>query len=39
MLSLIHICDESGIFPVVTKTGIQMISLNLLVEDETTPVV
>ncbi len=31
--------DESGIFPVVTKTGIQMISLNLLVEDETTPVV
>ncbi|MCR5623964.1 MAG: Mrp/NBP35 family ATP-binding protein [Lachnospiraceae bacterium] len=31
--------DETGIFPVVTKTGIQTISVNSLLEDETDPVV
>ena len=31
--------DESGIFPVCTKTGIEVMSVNLLLEDDTTPVV
>ena len=31
--------NDFGILPVETKTGIQVMSLNLLVEDETTPVV
>lgn len=31
--------SEAGIFPVETKTGIQVMSLNLLLEDETAPVV
>ena len=31
--------NDFGILPVETKTGIQVMSLNLLLEDETTPVV
>jgi len=31
--------DEEGIYPVLTKGGIKLMSLNLLVEDETEPVV
>lgn len=31
--------NESGIIPVTTKTGIDIISINLLVEDQTTPVI
>lgn len=31
--------NESGLLPVATKTGIDIMSLNLLVEDQTTPVV
>lgn len=31
--------DESGIYPVVTKTGIQVMSVNLLLENETDPVI
>ena len=31
--------DETGINPVLTPSGIQMMSMNLLLEDETTPVV
>ena len=30
--------DENGIFPAVTKSGIKLMSLNLLVDDETDPV-
>ena len=31
--------DEAGIYPVLTKTGIKTMSLNLLLENETDPVV
>ncbi len=31
--------DDNGIFPAVTKTGIKVMSLNLLLDEETTPVV
>ncbi len=31
--------DQVGMYPVQTKTGIQLMSVNLLLEDETTPVV
>ncbi len=31
--------DESGIYPVVTKTGIQTMSVNSLLENETDPVI
>ena len=31
--------DENGIYPVATKTGIKTMSLNLLLEEETAPVV
>lgn len=31
--------DENGIFPAVTKTGIQVMSINLLLEDVTDPVI
>lgn len=31
--------DESGLYPVKTKTGIEVMSLNLLTENETDPVV
>lgn len=31
--------DDTGIFPVATKTGIQVMSINLLLEEETSPVV
>lgn len=31
--------NELGMFPVLTKTGIEVMSLNLLVDDETKPVV
>lgn len=31
--------DETGIYPVVTKTGIQTMSVNLLLDDATDPVV
>ena len=31
--------NENGIFPVVTKKGIEVMSINLLLEDETQPVV
>ncbi len=31
--------DDKGIFPVASKTGIEMMSVNLLLEDETDPVV
>lgn len=31
--------DGEGIFPAVAKTGIEIMSLNLLLDDETTPVV
>ena len=31
--------SELGMFPVITKTGIEVMSLNLLTEDETSPVV
>ncbi|MBE6611710.1 MAG: Mrp/NBP35 family ATP-binding protein, partial [Ruminococcaceae bacterium] len=30
---------QGGIFPLTSKTGIKMMSVNLLLEDETTPVV
>ena len=33
------ISDGNGLIPLTTKTGIQMISVNLLLEDETRPVV
>ena len=33
------ISDGNGLVPLTTKTGIQMISVNLLLEDETRPVV
>ena len=31
--------DERGMLPVETKTGIQLISVNLLLDDETDPVI
>ena len=31
--------DENGIYPVETKTGIKVMSINLLLEEETSPVV
>ncbi len=31
--------DESGLFPAITKTGIQVMSINLLLPNETDPVV
>ena len=31
--------DENGLFPVITKTGIQVMSINLLLPNETDPVV
>ncbi len=31
--------DESGIYPAVTESGIQMMSVNLLLENETDPVI
>jgi Mrp family chromosome partitioning ATPase len=31
--------SDQGIFPVVTKTGIEVMSMNLLLEKETDPVV
>ncbi len=31
--------DENGIYPAVTKTGIQIMSVNLLLEDTTDPVI
>ena len=31
--------SDEGIFPAVTKTGIELMSINLLLEDETSPVV
>ena len=31
--------DDSGIYPVISRSGIRMISLNLLVENETDPVI
>ena len=31
--------DENGIYPVSTKTGIKVMSVNLLLEEETSPVV
>ena len=31
--------NEEGILPVISKTGIKMMSVNLLLEDETSPVV
>ncbi len=31
--------DDNGIYPVKTKTGIEVMSVNLLLEDDTTPVV
>ena len=31
--------DETGIFPVVTKTGIEVMSMNVLLEDAASPVV
>ena len=31
--------DDNGIFPAVSKTGIKVMSLNLLLDEETTPVV
>jgi Mrp family chromosome partitioning ATPase len=31
--------DESGLYPVETKTGIRVMSVNLLLEEETNPVV
>ena len=31
--------DENGIYPVATKTGIKVMSINLLLEEETSPVV
>lgn len=31
--------DENNIFPVVTKTGIKVMSINLLLEDATSPVI
>ena len=33
------VADDEGIFPAVSATGIKMVSLNLLLEDETMPVV
>jgi Mrp family chromosome partitioning ATPase len=38
-LSVMAKANESGIIPVTTKTGIDIISINLLVEDKTTPVI
>lgn len=31
--------DENGIYPVLTKTGVKVMSINLLLEEETSPVV
>ena len=31
--------DENGVYPAFTKTGIEVMSLNLLMENETDPVV
>ncbi len=31
--------DENGIYPVATKTGVKVMSINLLLEEETSPVV
>ena len=31
--------DENGIYPAVTKSGIRIISINMLLEDDTTPVI
>ncbi len=33
------VADESGLYPVKTKTGIKVMSINLLLEEETSPVV
>ena len=33
------VADEEFLFPVLTKTGIKVMSINLLLEDETSPVV
>ena len=33
------LADERGMLPVETKTGIQLISVNLLLDDETDPVI
>ena len=33
------VSDENGIYPVETKTGIKVMSINLLLEEETSPVV
>ena len=38
-LSSMAKANESGILPVTTKTGIDIMSINLLVEDKTTPVI
>ncbi len=31
--------DENGMYPIITKTGIKVMSINLLLEEETAPVV
>ncbi len=33
------VCDETGIYPAETPSGIKIVSLNLMVDDETDPVV
>ncbi len=33
------VSDENGLYPVATKTGIKVMSVNLLLEEETSPVV
>lgn len=33
------VSDENGLYPVMTKTGIKVMSVNLLLEEETSPVV
>ena len=33
------VSDENGLYPVLTKTGIKVMSVNLLLEEETSPVV
>ena len=33
------VSDENGIYPVLTKTGVKVMSVNLLLEEETSPVV
>ena len=38
-LSSMAKANESGILPVTTKTGIDIMSVNLLIEDKTTPVI